>query len=142
MRVLVIAASFHKQYISEGSIEIYSSAREDDRLCRASSPSEIHRLHGDVATLDLTRAVRSGPELVTELRVRGGHVKLVLAPGMVVDANELSVRFSNLAISRDAGDSTPETLRVHLTGKYGTAGSTPGGCRSAGDTLAELRGPP
>jgi len=68
-------------------------------------------------TLDLTRAVRSGPELVIELRVRGGTVVLVLAPGMVVDANELSVRFSNLAISRDAGDSTPETLRVHLTGK-------------------------
>jgi len=68
-------------------------------------------------TLDLTRAVRSGPELVIALRVRGGTVVLVLAPGMVVDANELSVRFSNLAISRDAGDSTPETLRVHLTGK-------------------------
>jgi hypothetical protein len=67
-------------------------------------------------TLDLTRAVRSGPELVIELRVRGGHVELVLAPGMVVDANELSVRYSNLAISRDAGDRTPETLRVHLTG--------------------------
>jgi hypothetical protein len=68
-------------------------------------------------TLDLTRAVRSGPELVIELRVRGGTVELILAPGMVVDANELSVRFSNLAISRDADDSTPETLRVHLTGK-------------------------
>jgi hypothetical protein len=68
-------------------------------------------------TLDLTRAVRSGPELVIELRVRGGHVELVLAPGMAVDANELSVRYSNLAISRDAADSTPETLRVHLTGK-------------------------
>jgi len=68
-------------------------------------------------TLDLTRAVRTGPELVIELRVRGGTVELILAPGMVVDANELSVRYSNLAISRDAGDSTPETLRVHLTGK-------------------------
>jgi Domain of unknown function (DUF1707) len=42
--------------------------------------------------LDLTSAVRSGPELVIELRVRGGHIELVLAPGMVVDANELAVR--------------------------------------------------
>src|SRR5277367_5529050 len=41
--------------------------------------------------LDLTRAVRSGPELVIELRVRGGNIELVLAPGMVVDANELAV---------------------------------------------------
>jgi hypothetical protein len=52
--------------------------------------------------LDLTSAVRSGPELVIEMRVQGGNVELVLAPGMVVDANELSVRHSCLAISRDA----------------------------------------
>jgi hypothetical protein len=68
-------------------------------------------------TLDLTTAVRSGPELVIEMRVTGGHVALVVAPGMVVDANELSVRYSRLAISRDAGDNTPETLYVRLTGR-------------------------
>jgi hypothetical protein len=67
--------------------------------------------------LDLTRAVRSGPELVIELRVRGGNVELILAPGMVVDANELTVRHTRLAISRDAGDNTPETLRVRLAGR-------------------------
>jgi hypothetical protein len=67
--------------------------------------------------LDLTSAVPSGPELVIELRVRGGDVELVLAPGMVVDANELSVRYTSLAISRDAGDDTPETLHVRLTGR-------------------------
>jgi Domain of unknown function (DUF1707) len=67
--------------------------------------------------LDLTRAVPSGPELVIEMQVRGGDVDLVLAPGMVVDANELSVRHTRLAISRDAGDNTPETLSVHLVGR-------------------------
>jgi hypothetical protein len=67
--------------------------------------------------LDLTSAVRSAPELVIELRVRGGNVELVLAPGMVVDANELAVRHTRLAISRDAGDSTPETLCVRLVGR-------------------------
>ncbi|MDA0634541.1 DUF1707 domain-containing protein [Nonomuraea sp. MCN248] len=67
--------------------------------------------------LDLTSAVRSAPELVIELRVRGGNVELVLAPGMVVDANELSVRHSLVAISRDAGDNTPETLHVRLAGR-------------------------
>jgi hypothetical protein len=35
----------------------------------------------------------------------------------VVDANGLAVRHSQLAISRDAGDDTPETLRVHLVGR-------------------------
>ncbi len=67
--------------------------------------------------LDLTSAVRSGPELVSELRVQGGSVELVLAPGMVVDANELAVRYTELAISRDAGDDTPETLCVRLVGR-------------------------
>ena len=67
--------------------------------------------------LDLTNAVLTGPELVIEMRVSGGHVELVLAPGMVVDANELSVRHGALAISRDAGDGTPETLHVRLTGR-------------------------
>jgi hypothetical protein len=68
-------------------------------------------------TLDLTTAVRSGPELVIEMRVTGGQVELVVAPGMVVDANELSVRYSKLAISRDAGDNTAETLHVRLVGR-------------------------
>jgi hypothetical protein len=67
--------------------------------------------------LDLTRAVPRGPELVIEMRVRGGRVELVLAPGMMVDANELKVRFGKLAISRDAGDGTPETLHVRLAGR-------------------------
>jgi hypothetical protein len=67
--------------------------------------------------LDLTSAVHSEPELVIELRVRGGYVELVLAPGMVVDANELAVRYTKLEISRDAGDNTPETLCVRLVGR-------------------------
>ena len=76
----------------------------------------LHTAWCDVM-LDLTSAVRSGPELVIEMQVRGGNVELVLAPGMVVDANELAVRFTTLAISRDAGDNTPETLRVRLVGR-------------------------
>jgi hypothetical protein len=67
--------------------------------------------------LDLTKAVRGGPELIIELRVRGGNVELVLAPGMVVDANELSMRYTKLMISTDAGDNAPETLRVRLAGR-------------------------
>ena len=75
--------------------------------------------------LDLTTAVRSGPELVIELRVRGGNVELVLAPGMVVDANELAVRFTDLAVSSDSGDDTPETLHIRLVGrmKHGRIGT-------------------
>ena len=76
----------------------------------------LHTAWSDVM-LDLTRAVRSGPELIIEMRVRGGNVELVLAPGMVVDANELSVRYTKLVISSNAGDNAPETLHVRLIGQ-------------------------
>ena len=80
-----------------------------------------HRLRLNTAwsdvMLDLTKAVRSGPELIIELRVRGGNVDLVLAPGMVVDANELSVRHTKLTIGTDASDNVPETLHVRLAGR-------------------------
>jgi hypothetical protein len=49
--------------------------------------------------------------------VTDGHLELVLAPGMAVDANEPRVRHGQLAISRDAGDGTPQTLSVHLAGR-------------------------
>jgi uncharacterized protein DUF1707 len=68
-------------------------------------------------TLDLTEAVRTGPELIIDVRVRGGNVELILAPGMVVDANELAVRHGQLAITRDTDRSTPPTLHVRLTGR-------------------------
>jgi hypothetical protein len=67
--------------------------------------------------LDLTRAMPSGPELVIDMRVSGGRVELVLAPGMTVDANELKVRYGNLAISGNAGDGSPETLHIRLAGR-------------------------
>lgn len=67
--------------------------------------------------LDLTNAVPSGSELLIELRVSGGNVELLLAPGMVLDANELSVRHSHLAISEDTSDNTAETLCIRLAGR-------------------------
>jgi hypothetical protein len=51
------------------------------------------------------------------MRVRGGNVELVLAPGMVVDASGLAVRHGKLAISRDLGDNTPEALSIRLVGR-------------------------
>ena len=67
--------------------------------------------------LDLRHAVPSGPELVIEMRVRGGGVKLIVAPGMEVDANDLRVKFGGASITRTAGDDTPITLRIRVEGR-------------------------
>ncbi|SEH04029.1 protein of unknown function [Nonomuraea solani] len=95
--------------------ERHGSVRRDGRWTLP------HRLKLNTAwcdvLLDLTSAVRSAPELVIELRATGCSVALVLAPGMVVNANELSVRHSVVAISRDAGDDSPETMQVRLVGR-------------------------
>ena len=67
--------------------------------------------------LDLTEAVRAEPELIIDLKVRGGKVELVLGSDMVLDANGLSAKFSAVEIERPAVDDMPKTLRVRLTGK-------------------------
>jgi hypothetical protein len=95
--------------------EKYGSVRRDGRWILPRR-LELRTAWCDVL-LDLTKAVLSGPELVIEMRVRGGDVELVLAPGMVVDANELAVRHTRLEISRDDGADTPETLHVRLVGR-------------------------
>lgn len=84
--------------------------------------------------LDLTRAVRTGPELVIEMRGRGNGLTLVLAPGMTVDANELSTRHGRMSITSSPDAGAPETLHVRLVGKnkhgsvltqWATAGEAP-----------------
>ncbi|HEY3871379.1 MAG TPA: DUF1707 domain-containing protein [Actinocrinis sp.] len=67
--------------------------------------------------LDLTSAVRSGPELIIEMRIRGGSVELVLSPDMTVDANGLAARFAGVDIRRDADDDTPQSLHICLVGR-------------------------
>ncbi|ACU74574.1 protein of unknown function DUF1707 [Catenulispora acidiphila DSM 44928] len=75
--------------------------------------------------LDLRHAVPSGPELVIDMRVRGGGVTLIVAPGMEVDANDLRVKFGGTSITRTAGDDTPITLRIRIVGrlKHGAVGT-------------------
>ena len=67
--------------------------------------------------LDLTEALHPEPELVVDMKVNGGTVELVLAPGMTVDVNDLSAKFSTVAIDRPPADDTPQTLHIRVRGK-------------------------
>ena len=64
--------------------------------------------------LDLTEALHPEPELVIDMKVTGGAVELILAPGMTVDANELSAKFSAIEIDKPPADDTPQTLSLHV----------------------------
>ncbi|YCK35350.1 DUF1707 SHOCT-like domain-containing protein [Actinomadura sp. ATCC 39365] len=95
--------------------EKHGSVRRDGRW-RLPHRLALRTAWSDVL-LDLTSAVRGAPELVIELRVSGGSVELILAPGMVLESDELSVRHGTLAIGRAPDDDAPEVLRVRLTGR-------------------------
>jgi hypothetical protein len=67
--------------------------------------------------IDLTEALCPEPELVIDMKVTGGTVELILAPGMTMDVNELSAKFTAVAIDKPSADDAPRTLHVRVTGK-------------------------
>jgi DUF1707 SHOCT-like domain len=76
-------------------------------------------------TLDFTEAVIAADTLLIEMSMRGGSLILVTRPGIVVDANDLAVRYTDVEIRPDTRPGVPVILRVQLTGRmrYGYVGT-------------------
>jgi hypothetical protein len=76
-------------------------------------------------TLDFTEAVIVDDSLVIEMHVKGGSLILVAGPGIVVDADTLTVRYTDVEVRSDAVPGAPVSLRVRLTGRmrYGYVGT-------------------
>jgi len=72
--------------------------------------------------LDLTEALHPEPELIIDMKVTGGSVELVLAPGMTVDVNDLSAKFTAVVIDKPPADDVPQTLHIRVRGKAKHAG--------------------
>ena len=51
------------------------------------------------------------------MRMRGGSLVLVLRPGLVVDADDLKVRYADVDIRPGGGSGVPVILRVRLAGR-------------------------
>ena len=75
------------------------------------------RVRWCVVTLDFTTAVITHDTLDIKMNMRGGSLVLVTGPGMVVDADELSVRYAGVSIRPAAEPGAPVTLRVRLAGR-------------------------
>jgi hypothetical protein len=71
--------------------------------------------------LDFTEAVIVADTLVVEMDMRGGTLVLVTRPGVVVDADSLKVRYTDVNFRTGGESDVPVFLRVRLTGrmKYG-----------------------
>ena len=92
-----------------------SSARRDGPWV---VPKELDvKVRGGGVTLDFTEAVITQPLLRITAEVRGGGLRLITRPGIVVDADALNLEFSKLKIRQAPHPGTPITLRVELVGK-------------------------
>jgi Domain of unknown function (DUF1707) len=67
--------------------------------------------------LDFTEAVIGTDTMDIDLNGRGGALVLVLGPGIVVDVNDLAVRYTDVDVRSTAEPGAPVRLRVQLTGR-------------------------
>jgi hypothetical protein len=68
-------------------------------------------------TLDFTDAVIVHDTLRIDMNMRGGALVLVAGPGAVVDADSLTVRYTDVSIHPATDPGAPVRLRVHLIGR-------------------------
>ena len=90
-------------------------------------PKEMHvTVRGGGVTLDFTEAVITQPLLRITAEVRGGGLRLITKPGIVVDADDLSVHGGSIQLPDPPGPGDPVYLRIELAGLVRGAGITAG----------------
>jgi hypothetical protein len=71
-------------------------------------------------TLDFTQAVITQPTLHIAAAVRSGHITLITRPGIVVDADDVSVRSGHVKVRSPWGSDVPVQLRIDIAGTCGS----------------------
>jgi hypothetical protein len=75
------------------------------------------RVRNGTVVLDLTEAVVAQPVLRINADVHSGNLKLIVKPGVVVDADEVAVHGGNVKVKTPWGQDVPELLRIEVSGK-------------------------
>jgi Domain of unknown function (DUF1707) len=68
-------------------------------------------------TIDFTDAVIAHDTLDIDMKMRGGSLILVVGPGIIVDADYLATRYTDVIIHPPAEPDAPVRLRIHLAGR-------------------------
>ena len=101
-----------------------SSAIRDGRWI---VPKELDvKVRGGGVTLDFTEAVITQPLLRITAEVRGGGLRLITRPGIVVDAGDISQHGGSVTLPEPPGPGEPVQLRVEISGWVHGAGITAG----------------
>jgi hypothetical protein len=70
--------------------------------------------------LDFTQAVITQPSLQIDANVGSGMLTLLTKPGIVVDADDVTVRSGGVKVRAPWGPDVPVILRIEVTGKVGS----------------------
>ncbi len=90
-------------------------------------PKELDiMVRGGTVTLDFTEAVITQPLLRISAEVRGGGLRLITRPGIVVDADDISLHGGSVTLPKPPGPGVPVYLRVEIAGSVHGAGITAG----------------
>jgi len=90
-------------------------------------PKELDvKVRGGAVTLDFTEAVITQPLLRITAEVRGGGLRLITRPGIVVDAGDISLHGGSVTLPEPPGPGVPIQLRVEIAGSVHGAGITAG----------------
>jgi DUF1707 SHOCT-like domain len=101
-----------------------SGVRRDGRWV---VPKELDvKVTGGGVTLDFTEAVITQPLLRITAEVRGGGLRLITRPGIVVDADDVSVHGGGITLPEPPGPGVPVLLRIEIAGWVRGAGITAG----------------
>jgi hypothetical protein len=101
-----------------------SSVRRDGRWV---VPKELNvTVKGGSVTLDFTEAVITQPLLRITAEVRGGVLRLITRPGIMVEADDMSLHGSGVTLPEPPGPGVPVLLRVELAGQVRGGGISAG----------------
>jgi len=80
---------------------------------------EIRATSGSVR-LDFTEAVITQPMLRIDVEVTSGSLTLITKPGIVVEADDVSIRSGRVKVPPPEGPEVPALLSIHVAGKVGS----------------------
>ena len=112
----VVAAAAPKDLI-----RLHCSSGQAERRGRWVVPNRMDlKVSSGHITLDFTQAVIMHRALHIDADVRSGHITLITKPGIVVDADEVTVRSGHVKVRAPWGTDVPELLRIDVAGACGS----------------------
>jgi hypothetical protein len=100
-----------------------STAAAQSRDGRWVVPKELDvKVKGGTVTLDFTEAVITEPLLRITAEVRGGVLRLITRPGIVVEAGDISQHGGGVTLAESPGPAVPVQLRLEIAGSVHGAG--------------------